>query len=62
MAVPAQARASDATIVARDVPLAGQRSLAGSGTPSRFNMVGLHWQGPGSVQFRVRAPAGRWSE
>ena len=57
------AHAGDATIVSRDVPLAGQRTLASSGTqaPERFNLVGLHWQGSGSVRFRTRTLGGRWS-
>jgi len=58
---PAAAATPDATIVARDVPLAGERSLASSKPPARFNLVGLHWRGPGSVQFRTRSLAGRWS-
>ena len=44
----------------RDVPLRGARSLA-SASSSRFDMVGLHWQGTGSVEFRTRSLAGRWS-
>ena len=43
----------------REVPLHGQRTLAAA-TP-RFDMVGLHWRGPGSVEFRTRSLAGRWS-
>jgi hypothetical protein len=27
----------------------------------RFDLVGLHWRGEGSVSFRTRGPAGRWS-
>jgi hypothetical protein len=61
LALPATAAAEDATIVSRDVPLAGQRALAAAGAPTRFNLVGLHWRGPGSVQFRTRSLAGRWS-
>ncbi len=60
--LPAQAVAGDATIVARDLPLAGSgsRGLAAA-APKRFDLVGLHWQGRGAVQFRVRSVAGRWS-
>ncbi len=60
-ALPAPAAAADATIVSRDVPLAGQRALQAAAAPERFNLVGLHWQGPGTVQFRTRSLAGRWS-
>ncbi|HWG56857.1 MAG TPA: peptidoglycan recognition protein, partial [Gaiellaceae bacterium] len=59
---PASARADDATIESRDVPLAGHRALAAAAAPpERFNLVGLHWRGTGSVQFRTRSFAGRWS-
>src|ERR671936_1788015 len=43
----------------REVPLHGGRTLAG--TAPRFDMVGLHWRGSGSVDFRTRSAAGRWS-
>lgn len=59
---PASALAEEATIVSRDVPLAGARGLAASTPPSRFNLVGLHWRGSGRVQFRTRSLAGSWSE
>jgi len=60
-ALPAQARAGDATIVSRDVPVEAGRLLASS-APARFNLVGVHWRGPGTVQFRTRSLEGRWSE
>ena len=61
LALPATAQAEDATIVSRDLPLAGQRTLASAGAQERFNLVGLHWRGSGSVEFRTRAVGGRWS-
>ena len=66
LAVAPSAHASvGATIVARDVPLAtlesGARTLAIAEMAPRFTLVGLHWQGPGSVEFRTRTIAGRWS-
>jgi hypothetical protein len=61
LALPAPALAQEATIVTRDVPLAGQRTLAAAAAPARFNLVGLHWQGGGTVQFRTRSLSGRWS-
>jgi hypothetical protein len=60
LAAPAAAHAADATLVTRDVPLHGARPLAAAGTPD-FNLVGLHWQGPGRVLFRTRGLDGRWS-
>ena len=56
---PAVARA-EATLVAREVPLHGSRSFASASAP-RFDLVGLHWQGRGSVDFRTRSVARAWS-
>jgi hypothetical protein len=61
LAVPATAKAEDATLVTRDLPVVGSRMPAAAGAPERFNLVGLHWQGPGLVRFRTRSIAGRWS-
>ncbi len=55
---PGAARAADVTMVVRDVPLHAQRALAA--TAQRFNLVGLHWQGPGTPWYRTRSVAGRW--
>ena len=55
------ARAGEVSMVVRDVPPHGgapARSLAGV---TRFNMVGLHWQGSGAPWFRTRSASGRWS-
>ena len=57
---PGIARAESASITSRDVPLDGERTLAAA-APSRFDLVGLHWRGPGTVEFRTRSLAGRWS-
>jgi hypothetical protein len=59
LAAPAAAY-GEASLTMREVPLHGQRTLA-SAAVTRFDMVGLHWRGPGSVVFRTRAVAGRWS-
>ncbi len=48
-----------ASLTMREVPLHGERSLAASTT--HFDMVGLHWRGSGTVQFRTRSVEGRWS-
>jgi hypothetical protein len=58
LAAPAAAF-GEASITMREVPLAGQRTLAAA-TP-RFDMVGLHWRGSGSVDFRTRSLSGIWS-
>ena len=59
LAFPGVARAGGAPLVVREVPLHGERTLAAA-TPS-FELVGLHWRGPGSVSFSTRSLAGRWS-
>ena len=59
LATPALARA-EATLTMREVPLHGTRTLE-SAAPPPFDMVGLHWRGGGSVSFRTRSTAGRWS-
>jgi hypothetical protein len=50
----------DVTMVSRDVPLGG-RALQAAGAPMRFDMLGLHWQGGGTVAYRTRSAEGRWS-
>ena len=50
----------DVTMVSRDVPLGG-RALQAADAPMRFEMLGLHWQGGGTVAYRTRSPEGRWS-
>jgi hypothetical protein len=52
---PGTALAAGTTMVARDVP----RGV--NAPPTRFNLVGLHWQGSGSVSFRTRSVSGRWN-
>jgi len=52
---PGTALAAGTTMVARDLP----RGV--SSAPARFDLVGLHWQGSGSVSFRTRSVSGRWS-
>jgi hypothetical protein len=59
LAAPATAFGG-ASLTMREVPLHGERALAAS-TPTRFDLVGLHWRGPGSVEFRTRSVRGGWS-
>ena len=60
LAFPAAAQAADVTMVWRDVPL-GPRALQASPAPIRFNMIGLHWSGTGTVSYRARSTSGLWS-
>jgi N-acetylmuramoyl-L-alanine amidase len=60
LAAPAVAHGA-VSMTVREVPLhSGGRTLA-SVAPTHFDLVGLHWRGPGSVEFRTRSLAGRWS-
>ena len=58
---PAPATSRGPTMTVVDVPLHGERSLSGSQPARQFDLVGLHWRGSGSVSFRTRSTAGRWS-
>lgn len=58
LALPVSAGAGLASITFRDVPLRGERALAGS--PGRFDLVGVRWHGAGAVHFSVRSTGGRW--
>jgi hypothetical protein len=62
LAAPARAFGAEPTMITQDVALRGERPLANAVVaPRRFDLVGLHWQGPGDVLFRTRASTGRWS-
>ena len=44
-------------MVARDLPVGGERSLASARAPGRFDMVGVRWRGPGTcASGRARWP------
>jgi N-acetylmuramoyl-L-alanine amidase/FlgD Ig-like domain len=58
-ALPPVASAGNVAMVARDVPL-GSRSLQAASPPMRFNMLGVHWRGPGAVEVRTRSLRGAW--
>jgi uncharacterized protein with LGFP repeats len=60
LATPAVAL-GEASITMREVPLHGARTLAASAPPRQFDLFGLHWRGPGSVEFRTHAVDGSWS-
>jgi hypothetical protein len=57
LAFPATAW-GEATIVTRELPVNGERTLAATQAPQRFNLLGLHWRGPGRVFFRVLGRSG----
>ena len=55
VAVPAPAAGAALSLASREVRGPSPVRVA------RFDLVGLHWRGQGSVLFRTRAPGGRWS-
>jgi flagellar hook assembly protein FlgD len=57
--VPPAARAGDVAMRVREVPL-GARALDSAGAPMNFNMLGLHWIGTGTVEYRTRSLRGAW--
>jgi N-acetylmuramoyl-L-alanine amidase len=59
LAAPAAAY-GEASMTMREVSLHGERTLAAAPSAG-FDMVGLHWRGPGSVEFRTRSIRGGWS-
>jgi len=63
---PSAAAAADVRLVSRDERVGLARPGASAvgapqAAPIRFNLVGLHWQGPGEVSFRTALRPGRWS-
>jgi hypothetical protein len=47
------------SLVARDLPV---RSGLVAQAPNAFDLVGLHWKGPGVVRFRTQRADGSWSQ
>jgi hypothetical protein len=61
LAAPAAAQAADGSIWSRDLSLGAARAPAGMASGKRFDLVGVHWRGPGRVELRTRAASGGWS-
>src|SRR5215212_3407006 len=53
------AHAGDVAMQTRDVPL-GPRALQTATPPMHFNMLGVHWAGSGSVEYRTHRLHGGW--
>ncbi len=58
---PASATAGLASLEVRELALDGERTLSATRTTTAFDLVGVHWQGPGRLQLRVLGAGGRWS-
>jgi hypothetical protein len=55
-AMPATAQAASARMFSRELP-----ATRGAERVAPFDLVGIHWKGPGKVQFRTRKLDGRWT-
>jgi flagellar hook assembly protein FlgD len=53
--------AAGVRVVAREVPVRSAALEHSRRAPLRFEMVGLHWRGSGTVWFRTRSVTGVWS-
>jgi hypothetical protein len=58
---PGHAAAGLATLEVHELALHGERTLSASGRVSSFQLVGIHWRGPGTLDFRTLGARGRWS-
>jgi N-acetylmuramoyl-L-alanine amidase len=56
---PSLARAGNVAMRVQDVPL-GARGLSAAEAPMHFNMLGVHWTGAGTVDYRVHRLHGKW--
>jgi len=57
LVAPAAAQGAGVAVVSRDAHAAAARLS----TSRQFDVVGVHWQGSGSVRIRTRSVSGRWS-
>src|SRR5581483_1009640 len=60
LAAPAAASAGLVSMRVQDVPLGHGRTLQAAEPAGRFDMVGVHWMGPGSVDYRTQSADGSW--
>jgi N-acetylmuramoyl-L-alanine amidase-like protein len=61
LVLPAPAVAGAASISVRELAVRGERAPAASVDSGQFDLVGLHWRGPGTLELRTRSTAGRWT-
>jgi hypothetical protein len=61
LALPGVASAGLASLEVRELPLGDARSLSATRPVTPFQLVGIHWRGPGRVELRTRSASGRWS-
>jgi flagellar hook assembly protein FlgD len=61
LAWPPASLAADVRLVSRNEPVGGAGVVRARSAPAQFNLVGLHWRGPGDVWFRTALEPGEWS-
>ncbi|HEY9458874.1 MAG TPA: hypothetical protein VIQ56_13310, partial [Gaiella sp.] len=54
LAWPAHAAAGLASLERHELPLHGERTLSASAPMTPFQLVGIHWRGPGTLDMRTR--------
>src|SRR5262245_50626908 len=59
LALPGVASAGLATLHVAELPQPGERGLAAAARAAPFDLLGLHWQGSGTLRYRVHR-AGGW--
>ena len=58
---PATSAAGLASLQVRELPLGNARALSASQPTGTFQLVGIHWRGPGRLELRTRDSRGGWS-
>ena len=58
---PAVSSAGPASLEVRELPVGKARSLSATRPLTPFQLVGIHWRGPGRVELRTRSARG-WSD
>jgi N-acetylmuramoyl-L-alanine amidase len=60
-ALPGGAAAGLASLDVRELTLGTERTLSASGPLEPFQMIGIHWRGPGTLDLRTKLADGRWT-
>jgi len=55
---PGHAAAGLASLEVHELALHGERTLSASRPLTSFQLVGIHWRGPGTLDFRTEGAAG----
>jgi N-acetylmuramoyl-L-alanine amidase len=61
LVAPGSAAAGLTSLEVRELPLNGERRLSAISGTAPFQLVGIHWRGPGALDVRTRSQNGAWS-